>query len=80
MAINQYISKSLIGEITGTNDIEHIHSSRSEINKVLEMGKSAKNKRFIDIINRYGMLGREPIKLNSCKDIRIIFDELLSYD
>lgn len=80
VAIDQYISKSLIGEIAGTNDIEHIHSSRSEINEVLVMGKSAKNKRFIDIINRYGMLGREQIKLNSCKDIRTIFDELLSYE
>ena len=80
VAINQYINKSLIGEITGTNDIEQIHSSRSEVNEVLVMGKSAKNKRFIDIINRYDMLGREKLKLNSCKDVRKIFDDLLSLE
>lgn len=77
-AINQYIGKSLIGEITGTNDIEHIHSSRSEINEILVTGKAAKNKRFGDIVKRYEMLGKEKYSLKSCRDVRKIYDDLLS--
>lgn len=77
-AIDQFIHKSLIGEIVGTNDIEHIHSSRSEINEILIAGKSEKNSRFVDIINRYNMLGREKLSLDTCTDIRKIYDDLLS--
>lgn len=77
-AINQFIHKSLIGEIVGTNDIEHIHSSRSEINEILITGKGTKNSRFVDIIKRYNMLGRENLRLNNCADIRKIYDDLLS--
>ncbi len=77
-AINQYIGKSLIGEITGTNDIEHIHSSRSEINEILVTGKATKNNRFVDIVKRYEMLGKEKYSLKSCSDIRKIYDDLLS--
>lgn len=77
-AINQYIGKSLIGEITGTHDIEHIHSSRSEINEILVTGKAAKNNRFVDIVKRYELLGKEKYSLKSCSDIRKIYDDLLS--
>lgn len=77
-AIDQFIHKSLIGEIVGTNDIEQIHSSRSEVNEILIAGKGEKNSRFVDIINRYNMLGRERLRLDTCADIRKIYDDLLS--
>lgn len=77
-AIDQFIHKSLIGEIVGTNDIEQIHSSRSEVNEILITGKGEKNSRFVDIINRYNMLGRERLRLDTCADIRKIYDDLLS--
>lgn len=77
-AIGQFIRKSLIGEIVGTNDIEHIQSSRSEINEVLITGKAEKNSRFADIINRYNMLGKEKLKMDRCADIREIYNDLLA--
>lgn len=80
VAITQYILKSLIGEIVGTNDIEHIYSSRSEINEILVSEKDIKsNKQFGDIVKRYMFLGREKSELKNCSDIRKIYDKLL-YD
>lgn len=79
VAIKQYILKSLIGEIVGTNDIEHIHSSRSEINEILLTDKRTKNnRRFEDIVNRYLFLDKGN-SLKSCDDIRKIYNDLL-YD
>ena len=76
--ISQYISKSLIGEIVGTNDIEQIHSSRKEISEALYAAKhKTKGNRFKDITNRYTMLGQEEYQFKSCADIRKIYDDLL---
>lgn len=79
VAIGQYIRKSLIGEIVGTNDIEHIHTSRKEIGEALNaVEHKAKGNRFKDITNRYNLLGQEEYEIRSCKDIRKIYDDLLS--
>lgn len=78
VAIHQYIRKSLIGEIVGTNDIEQVHSSRKEIGEVLNAnGRPLKNNRFKDITNRYSLLNREKYEFKSCADIRKIYNDLL---
>ena len=78
VAIDHFIRKSLIGEIVGTNDIEQVHSSRSEISEFFELSeKKAKNNRFRDIIKRYDLLGQEQYELKTCSDIRSIYDNLL---
>lgn len=78
VAIRQYIRKSLIGEIVGTNDIEQVHSSRKEIGEALNAnGRKLKNNRFKDITNRYSLLSREKYEFKSCADIRAIYDNLL---
>lgn len=79
VANNQYIRKSLIGEIVGTNDIEQIHSSRKEIGEVLYAAKhKIKGNRFKDITKRYNLLlDREEYEFKSCADIRKIYDDLL---
>lgn len=78
VAISQYIRKSLIGEIVGTNDIEQIHSSRKEIGEVLYADKhKIKDNRFKDITNRYNLLGLEEYEFKSCADIRKVYDDLL---
>lgn len=78
VAIDQYIRKSLVGEIVGTNDIEQVHSSRKEIGEALNAnGRTLKNNRFQDITNRYSLLDREEYEFKSCADIRGIYDNLL---
>lgn len=78
VAINQYIRKSLIGEIVGTNDIEQVLSSRKEIGEALYAAKhKTKGNRFKDITNRYNLLGQEKYEFKSCADIRKIYDNLL---
>ncbi len=78
VAIKQYLRKSLIGEIVGTNDIEQVHSSRKEIGEALNAAeRKTKGNRFKDITNRYNLLGQEEYVLKSCADIRRIYDDLL---
>lgn len=78
VAIAQYICKSLIGEIVGTNDIEQVHSSRKEIGEALYAAKHKnKGNRFKDITNRYNLLGQEEYEFKSCADIRKVYDNLL---
>ncbi len=77
-AISQYLSKSLIGEIVGTNDIEQIHSSRKEISEALYAAKhKTKGNRYMDITNRYRLLGKDKYEFKSCADIRKVYDDLL---
>ncbi|MDR0986851.1 MAG: Fic family protein [Ruminococcus sp.] len=67
----------IIDEIKSTNNIEGIRSSRKDINDVMTRAKS--NKRLQGMVNRYRMLAeQEKIKITSSKDIRKIYDELVS--
>lgn len=77
-AINQYAEKCLIDEIILTNNIEGVHSTRKEINEILIEPEGRKNNnRFIGLVNRYNMLGKQKISLETCNDIRQIYDELV---
>lgn len=79
-AFSQYRNTCLISEITLTNDIENVHSSRREISDLLSaLSQHDNRKRFRGLVNKYAMLlNDEPRQLETCQDIRNIFDEMVS--
>ena len=82
VAKKQYSRKCLIDEIVLTNKIEGVHSSRKEIGDVLETleersVKVGKKRRFHGLVNKYlKLMIHEPVTLDSCADVRAIYDEL----
>jgi len=78
IALLQYTKKCLIDEIKMTNDIEGVVSTRKEINEILNDTKTSKeNKRLYGLVKKYQMLTKEEVKLNTCRDIRTIYDEMV---
>lgn len=81
-AIDQYSKKCLIDEIVITNKIEGVRSSRKEIGEALNILESqsktkGKRYRFISLVHKYlKLIKQENISLESCKDIRDIYDEV----
>ena len=81
-AIDQYSKKCLIDEIVITNKIEGVRSSRKEIGEALDILESqsktkGKRYRFISLVHKYlKLIKQENISLESCKDIRDIYDEV----
>lgn len=82
VAKDQYSKKCLIDEIVLTNKIEGVHSSRKEINDALEVlekqsSEKGKHQRFIGLVNKYlKLMTKEEIPLETCQDIRDIYDEI----
>lgn len=83
VAKHQYAKKCLIDEIVLTNKIEGVHSSRQEIETVLERlenqsRKSGKRDRFLGLVQKYQkLITEEPVNLETCQDVRDIYDELV---
>jgi len=74
-AIHQFIRNCLIDEILLTNNIEGVHSTRREIDAVLQ--NPQKKQRFFGIVRKYQQLEREEeISLQTCQDIRNLYDDL----
>lgn len=82
VAKEQYSKKCLIDEIVLTNRIEGVHSSRKEIGEVLDLlqqqsQKKGQHTRFLGLVNKYfKLLSEEDIPLESCEDVRNIYDEV----
>ena len=78
-AIEQFTKRCLIDELVLTNSIEGVSSTRREMYDVLEgMGRGEAKKRFTGLTQKYIMLQRgEGIRLETCEDIRKIYDELV---
>ena len=82
IAALQYTVHCLIGEIVLTNQIEGVHSSRKEIGEVLRIlakqsEQKGKRPRMAGLVKKYRkLLAEEEIQLQSCQDIRDIYDEL----
>lgn len=82
VAKDQYFKKCLIDEIVLTNKIEGVHSSRKEIGEalaILEAQSHARGKRhrFVGLVNKYLKLSHgESLALETCQDIRSIYDEV----
>lgn len=83
VALEQYSKRCLIDEIVITNNIEGVYSSRKEIGaalSILEEQSTKKGKKnvFIGLVNKYyKLLSHEIVPLQTCKDIRDIYDEIV---
>lgn len=78
-AIHQFSRRCLIDEIVLTNSIEGVRSTRKEISDILdELETKSKGKRYYGLVLKYNMLmTKAELPLNSCQDIRTIYDELV---
>lgn len=76
IALTQYATKCLIDEIKMTNEIEGVHSTRKEINDIL-LGKTNSKKRLYGLVKKYQLFLEESVSLETCEDIRNIYDELV---
>lgn len=78
-AIDQFSRRCLVDEIVLTNSIEGVRSTRKEISAILdELEVKSRGRRFFDLVQKYTMLKtREKISLNTCEDIRNIYNELV---
>lgn len=78
LASKQFAKRSLVEEIVLTNNIEGVYSTRREIDGILNNLKGGnKNRRFFGLVNKYNMLSHADVPLNTCEDIRKIYDELV---
>lgn len=81
-AKKQYAKKCLIDEIVLTNKIEGVRSSRKEIGEALDIleeqsEKKSRHTRFVGLVNKYmKLMSAEHIPLDTCQDIRDIYDEI----
>lgn len=81
IALKDYKRKCLIDEIKTTNDIEGVHSTRKEINEILNDKSNKRNKRLYGIVKKYEMLmDGDEISLKTCSDIRNLYNELTLFD
>lgn len=79
-AIFQFTRRCLIDEIVLTNNIEGVRSTRKEISDILDEleQKSKGKKRFQGLVLKYDMLmTKQELPLESCQDLRDIYDELV---
>ncbi len=83
IALEQYSKKCLIDEIVITNNIEGVYSSRKEIGAALNIlkeqsAKKGKKNAFLGLVNKYlKLLSHEKVSLQTCQDIRDIYDEIV---
>lgn len=77
-AIEQFSMRCLIDEIIITNNIEGVHSTRKEIDEILQnLSMNDKKKRFKGLVMKYVMLmNGEKISISSCEDIRKIYNDI----
>ena len=78
-AISQFSRRCLVDEIVLTNSIEGVRSTRKEISDILdELETASKGKRFYGLVQKYNMLmTKAELPLDSCEDIRKVYDELV---
>ncbi|MCQ2966941.1 MAG: Fic family protein [Alphaproteobacteria bacterium] len=79
IAIQQYTRQILIDEIKQTNDIENVFSTKKQIKDTLsKIEKNSFKGRFNGLIRKYQALEiKADISLNSCDDIRKLYDEIV---
>lgn len=77
--INHFTKTCLIDEVKLTNEIEGVQSTRQEINALIEhLPSRKKNSRLYGLVKKYFLLSdiNEEVPLNTCEDIRSLYDEL----
>lgn len=79
IALSQFTKQALINEIKQTNDIENVYSTKKEIKETLiKINKKEHKSRFKGLISQYiKFQTNEIINLNTCEDIRKLYDEIV---
>lgn len=78
LAMHRYTKTCIIDEIKITNDIESVYSTKKEISDLMENIAKEDLKGLGGIVNKYNLLlNDENIPLNSCEDIRNLYNELV---
>ncbi|MBQ3161834.1 MAG: Fic family protein [Oscillospiraceae bacterium] len=77
-AIRQFENRCLIDEIVLTNNIEGVHSTRKEIDAILnDLSQHNEKQRFWGLVKKYLLLiNGEHIPMNTCQDIRNIYNDI----
>lgn len=78
IAIDFLVSKSLKDEITLTNEIEGVSSTRKEVEHAIFLQNSDKKTRFKGLAAKYiKLIEDNDVPLNTCLDIRNIYDDIV---
>ncbi|MGL4760152.1 MAG: Fic family protein [Sarcina sp.] len=78
IALSEYINTCLIDEIRVTNEIEGVASTRKEISEIINDKEAKfKKKRLYGLVKKYEMLTEEEIKLETCEDIKKLYNEFV---
>lgn len=73
--LHQFTLLSILDEVKATNDIEGVHSTRKEIQDILD-GNVSKSERLESIVHKYeSLMDHEEIPFYTCKDIRRFYDD-----
>lgn len=83
ISIKQYAKKCIVDEIKMTNEIEGVHSTRKEINDILnnKSNGNVKKNRLYGLVKKYSLiLEGKDIKLDTCSDVRKLYDEFALKD
>lgn len=76
VVLYQFALSCILDEVKSTNDIEGIHSTRREIQDVVE--EISSNLRFAGVVRKYNaILSEESFEFKSCDDIRRFYDEFV---
>lgn len=78
IAIEQFANRCLIDEIMLSNNIEGVISTRKELTEILkDLSENNRKQRFYGLVKKYAMLLFEDcIPLETCEDIRKIYDDI----
>lgn len=79
LAINQFVKSCLIEETHLTNEMEGVVSTRKEMEMIVDKinGNGISGSRFDGLVKKYMMLTKDKLVLDSCADIRELYDELV---
>lgn len=78
IALNQFTKRCLIDEISLTNELEGVQSTRKEINDIIiNKYQNETRQRLYGLVKKYQLLAGEKIQVKTCEDIRKIYDELV---
>ena len=76
-AYKEYIIQSLVEEIQQSNEVEHVESTRQEIQKAYD-NKDQKSLRFTGMVTKYNLLlSKTDIRLMTSSDIRQLYDDFI---
>ncbi|MBR4242193.1 MAG: Fic family protein [Eubacterium sp.] len=79
IALERFTKQALVDEIKQTNDIENVYSTRKEIKETFKRIERGEEKgRFNGLVGKYYKFQKgEQISLESCEDIRKLYDEIV---